>query len=90
MKFLISSLVLTVGAAVIGYFGWRKIVLCFVIVGAAWSFMQGYWNQERANRLETTLGEVKRAVDFSSLPKSPDDVRSGQLWNDGGIPAIKP
>ncbi len=28
------------------------------------------------------------AVDWAALPKSPEGLRSGQLWNDGGIPAI--
>ncbi len=28
------------------------------------------------------------AVDWAALPKSPDGLRAGQLWNDGGIPAI--
>ena len=28
------------------------------------------------------------ALDWSALPKSSEGLRSGQLWNDGGIPAI--
>jgi hypothetical protein len=27
-------------------------------------------------------------TDWGALPKSPEGLRSGQLWNDGGIPAI--
>jgi hypothetical protein len=28
------------------------------------------------------------AIDWAALPTSPDGLRPGQLWDDGGIPAI--
>ena len=28
------------------------------------------------------------AVDWAALPKSPDGLQRGQLWNNGGLPAI--
>jgi hypothetical protein len=35
-----------------------------------------------------TAGAWRAAIDWSSLPTSPEGLQRGQLWNDGGIPAI--
>jgi len=56
---LIGALVLTVVAAAIGFCGWRKLALFFVVVGAVLSFVLGYRNLERAVDLQTKLGAVE-------------------------------
>lgn len=36
----------------------------------------------------STASAYMAAVDWATLPKSPAGLSPGQLWNDGGLPAI--
>jgi hypothetical protein len=38
--------------------------------------------------LLSATAAYQAAVDWSALPESSKGLRSGQLWNDGGIPAV--
>jgi hypothetical protein len=40
--------------------------------------------------LLTGLGGYRASIDWSALPTSSEGLQRGQLWNDGGIPAITP
>lgn len=35
-----------------------------------------------------SLAGYRASIDWSTLPSSPEGLRPGQLWNNGGIPAI--
>ena len=50
----------------------RKAALAFGITAVVISTVSGYM----------------AAVDWATLPKSPDDLQPGQLWNNGGVPGI--
>jgi Na+/proline symporter len=52
----------------------RKFALALGLVAVLLSAIAGYM----------------AAIDWSELPKSPEGLRSGRLFNDGGIPAIVP
>ncbi len=78
----LAALVVTASAQVMNYLcidpcqrtTKRKFALCLGLIAIVLSGVSGY----------------KLAVDWSELPNSPEGLRSGELWNDGGIPAIVP
>jgi hypothetical protein len=58
--------------------GW--IVLVFFVIANYTVFAQ---DQHDISVLKSTNG-----IDWSALPKSPNALRHGQIWNNGGVPVI--
>jgi hypothetical protein len=67
--------------------GSRAVVLGVGLVLFVYADFSVYDEDQRAI---STLKQTTMAGDLAALPKSPDGLRSGQPWNNGGVLSIVP